>query len=370
MSTEVIEAILPFLSGTYANPHSSDHAAGWAASEAVERARERVAASLGADPDEIVFTSGATEANNIAILGAAEAVLAPGRIVVSAIDHKSVLGPARALARRGFELAVAPVKSDGIIDLAALRDLVDEHTVIVSIGGVNNEIGTVQPIRELASIVRERSNALIHTDATQALPWRAADVGSLGVDLASVSSHKVGGPKGIGALFVARNTAGRLQPVMHGGGQETGLRPGTLPTLLCVGFGAACNTLPDERQINQWRNTTADLLRLLREELPKLRLNGASLHRHPGNLNVMLPGVSADVLIAQLQPYLSISLGSACTSGIPEASHVLVALGLDSAETQSSFRISTSPTTSAAEIQEAARMITSRVISANLNLAL
>lgn len=355
----VIEEMLPFLSGVYANPHSDHHAAGWAASAAVERARGRIAAAMGAETDEIVFTGGATEANNIAILGAAEAAPRAGRIVVSAIDHKSVLGPARALAKRGFEVAVAPVDADGLVDLPALRKLLDGETVLVSIGIVNNEVGVVQPMSEIVSMVRDRSDALVHTDATQALPWRQADVDALGVDLASVSSHKAGGPKGIGALFVSRRASGRVHPVMHGGGQEAGLRPGTLPTMLCVGFGAACANLPDDRGIAEWQSTTAELLALMSAEIPGLRLNGAASPRHPGNLNVMLPGAEADIVVARLQPRLAVSLGSACTSGMPEPSHVLTAMGLTAPEAEASIRISTSPTTARTDVAEAAKLILS-----------
>ena len=242
----VVEAMQPYWSMMYGNPHSADHAYGWSADAAVETARGHIAALIGADADEIVFTSGATEANNIAVLGIARASPpARKRIVVSAIEHKCVLAAARAAADEGFEIITVPVGADGIVDPRAVAAVVDDRTALVSIMAINNEIGTVQPLPEIAALCAA-AGAVFHTDAAQALNALPIDVGTLGADLISMSAHKAYGPKGMGALFVRRNLHVRPKPIIHGGGQEGGLRSGTLPTPLCVGFGEACRILADE----------------------------------------------------------------------------------------------------------------------------
>lgn len=359
-STPVLQSVLsamsPYLTTHFANPHSEDHAAGWAASDAIERARAQVAAAMGAEPEEIYFTSGATEANNLAILGVAEAAAGRRKVIVGATEHKSVIGPARALARRGMELRVAPVDADGMIDLDALGRLIDDDTLLVSIGAVNNEIGTVQRLAAISALCHA-VGALLHSDVTQALSWKAIDVEAAGLDYASASAHKVGGPKGIGTLFVAAGAADRIAPIIFGGEQEGGLRPGTLPTPLCVGFGAACNELPDDNAVAQWRRVTARLLAGIRDAIPGIRLNGASDPRHPGNLNILMPEGDASAFVARLQPGLAVSRGSACTSGTPEPSHVLRAIGLSGAEAERSIRLSTGPGTTAAEVDVAIGMI-------------
>lgn len=359
-STPVVPAalteIIRCFSKTWANPHSGDHAEGWRASAEIEAARERIAITVGADAGEIVFTSGATEANNIALLGVeAAAAGAPRRIVTTAIEHKAVLAPARVLAERGWELVVVPVGPDGIVDVGALERAIAPGAALVSVGAVNNEIGTVQPLADIAPICH-RAGALFHTDAAQALAWRGIDVVESGVDLMSLSAHKAGGPKGVGALFVAHAARDRIRPVLHGGGQEGGLRPGTLPTPLCVGFGAACDALPDADGVAVWRVVTARLLSGLRSIWPELGVNGAAGAQHPGNLSVTLPGVEVDALIARLQPRVAVSRGSACTSGIAEPSHVLTAIGLDAHRAEATVRLSTGVATTADEVDEAIRL--------------
>jgi cysteine desulfurase len=360
-STPVVPAALAEIfhcfSETWANPHSEDHAEGWRASAEIEAARGRIAIAVGADAGEIVFTSGATEANNIALLGvAAAAPDAPRRIVTIAIEHKAVLAPARALAERGWELVVVPVGRDGIVDVGALESALAPGAALVSIGAANNEIGTVQPLADIAPICH-RAGALFHTDAAQALAWRGVDVVDSGVDLMSLSAHKAGGPKGVGALFVAHAARDRIWPVLHGGGQEGGLRPGTLPTPLCVGFGAACDALPDADGVAAWRAVTGRLLSGLRSIWPDLGVNGAAgAHHHPGNLSVTLPGVEVDALIARLQPRIAVSRGSACTSGFAEPSHVLTAIGLDAQRAEATVRLSTGVATTADEVDEAVRL--------------
>jgi cysteine desulfurase len=352
----VVAAMMPHLTEQFANPHADDHAAGWSAAAAIEGARAAVGKRIGADPDEIIFTSGATEANNLAILGIAAAA-PPGRnLVVSAIEHKAVLGPARELARRGYELRIAPVSHDGVADLKALSSMVDAETALVALMAVNNEIGTKQPVREAATICAQYG-ALLHVDAAQALAWMDLDVQDLGADLLSISGHKAGGPKGVGALYVRRDIRGRMTPLFFGGEQEGGLRPGTLPTPLCVGLGAACKERLSRAELDSWRSRTAALERDLITRIPGARINGGGSPRHPGCISVTLPGVDAEVLVTRLQPHVALSRGSACTSGIPEPSHVLRAIGLEANQIASTIRIGTTATTSPDEIEEALNAI-------------
>jgi cysteine desulfurase len=365
VSSAVVEAMAPYYSVGYANPHSDDHAAGWAAAEAVEVARRRVAGTIGADASELIFTSGATEANNLAILGAAAALGdRRGRIVVTAIEHKAVLAPARELARRGFDVVVVPVQRDGVLDIARTAEAIGDRAALVSVGAVNNEIGTVQDLAALADLARG-AGALFHSDATQALGWGAMEANAAGVDLASFSAHKVGGPKGVGALFVAGSARDRVEPIQFGGGQEDGLRPGTVPTPLCVGFGAACLRLPDAEAVQRWRAVTARLHEGLATAVPGLVLNGAPSPRHPGNLSLTMPGIEADALVARLQPHVAVSRGSACTSGIPEPSHVLRAIGLDARAAEATVRFSTGVGTTDDEVDRAIEHV-SRALSGML----
>lgn len=338
---------------SYANPHAVDHAAGWAASDAVENARAIVARRIGADADEIVFTSGATEANNLALLGLAEQAGARHRVIVSAIEHKCVLAPARELERRGFELVVAPVRTDGRIDPDEIAGLVDERTLLVSVMLVNNEIGIVQSVSTLAEACAAKG-ALLHSDAAQALAWMPMSVDGLGVDMLSLSAHKAGGPKGVGALYIRREQRHRFRPVIHGGEQEGGLRAGTVPTPLCVGMAEACQAAPTDEQLRAWRTLTARLWEGLQNCAPKPELIGAENGRHPGNLCLRFPGIDAERLVAVLQPDVAVARGSACTSGIPEPSHVLRAMGLSAAYCVETLRLSTAITTTESEIDAAA----------------
>lgn len=338
----VIEAMAAYWADQCGNPHATDHAAGWAADQAVEAARAHIAALIGAEPDEIVFTSGATEANNLAVLGIARAAPQGRRkIVVSAIEHKCVLAAARAAGADGFEIVVVPVGREGVIDPDDVARVVDDRTALVSVMAVNNEIGTVQPLREI-SVLCQVVGAVFHSDAAQALSVLPLDVVGLGADLMSLSAHKAYGPKGIGALYVRHGLSPRPRPIMYGGGQEGGLRPGTLPTPLCVGFGETCRVLAVERdddipRIGALRDRFMDRLRAI---MPDARINGRGSARHPGNLNVMFPGIEASLLLQRLQPNVAASTGSACTSGQPEPSHVLRAIGLTPTEADSCVRFS------------------------------
>ena len=355
----VVEAMQPYWSALYGNPHSADHAFGWSADAAVEMARGHIAALHGADPDEIVFTSGATEANNLAVLGIARASpVTRKRIVVSAIEHKCVLAAARAAADDGFEVTTVPVDSDGIVDPRVIAAVLDDRVALVSVMAINNEIGTVQPLSEIAALCAA-AGAVFHTDAAQALNALPMDVAALGVDLMSLSAHKAYGPKGIGALFVRRGLRVRPKPIIHGGGQEGGLRSGTLPTPLCVGFGEACRILASERggDVKRMCVLRDRFLAELLKTVPDLKLNGNQVVRHPGNLNLLFPSTDASVLLQHLHPHVAASTGSACTSGQPEPSHVLRAIGLSPDDANASIRFSIGRFTTEDEVDEAARHV-------------
>jgi cysteine desulfurase len=336
-----VDAMRPFWEVEFGNPHSTRHAFGWRADEAVQRARQSVADFIGADIDEIVFTSGATEANNLALLGLLANKNGEGkRVIVSAIEHKCVLQAARQLARAGYEIVIAPVGRDGVVDIEALSDLIDERAALVSIMTVNNEIGSIQPIEEISKLCQE-FHVTFHTDAAQAGSTMTLDANRIGVGLMSLSAHKLYGPKGIGALYVSRAIRHTLSPIIHGGGQEGGLRSGTLPTPLCVGFGAAVEAmrsrLSDDLVSNQINRKS--FLSVLNSSGVQFHINGAE-RGHFGNLNLRLPGVDADILLMNLQPRLAISTGAACSSGIPEPSHVLRAIGLTADQASECVRIS------------------------------
>jgi len=344
LDLRVFAAMRPFFESTMGlgNPHAVDHAYGWDADAAISRARDQVASLIGSDSDEVIFTSGATEANNLALLGAARAAASSRReIIVSAIEHKCVLAVARALVDEGFTLHVVPVTPDGVVDLDALARLIGSNTALVSVMAVNNETGVVQPVARIGELCRS-AGALFHSDAAQALAVARIDVDSWNVDFLSLSSHKAYGPKGIGALYVRRQRRLQLRPIMFGGGQEDGLRPGTLPTPLCVGFGAACQILASEREaeIKRTHRLRDRLLEQLRAEIPDLEVNGTLIDRHPGNLNVRVPGIEAELLLAAARSKLAAATGSACASGTTEPSHVLTAMGLSGAQAAESIRLS------------------------------
>lgn len=360
-STPIDEVVLEeMLSAGFGNPHSNQHAVGWRASALVERAREDVAELIGAQADEIFFTSGATEANNLAILGVRRAKEhGRGTIVTSSIEHKSVLASCEALAlEHGFERSVVQPDSHGLISEAALaRAAAPNQTALISIGMVNNEIGVIQ---DLSALRQAAGAALLHCDAAQAPEAMAMSKTADLCDLMSLSAHKMRGPMGIGALYIARQAQRHIAPILYGGDQQGGIRPGTLPVHLCVGMGAACRSAAknanDRLRIGSLRD---EFLLRLRELGLAFELNGPRdfSRRHPGNANLLLPGVDAEQLIALLQPKLAISTGSACTSGTMEPSHVLTALGLNHDEASSSLRVSLGYHNTADEIAEAAQML-------------
>ena len=359
----VADALIPYLTRDFGNAASRTHAFGWKASEAVESAREQLAALIGADPREIVFTSGATESNNLALRGAALALRERGDHIVSCVtEHRAVLDPLAELVREGFRVTRLPVRSDGLLDLAELEAALEPRTVLISIMHANNEIGVLQDLAAIGRLARAR-DIVLHSDAAQSVGKVPVDVRQLGVDLLAFTAHKLYGPKGVGALYVRRRRPPlRLVPLLHGGGHEGGLRSGTLPVALCVGFGEACRIagaeLADEAaRVAALRDA---LLARLQSALEGVELNGHAEQRLPGNLNVSFAGVEAEALLLAT-PEVALSTGSACTSSKPEPSHVLRALGLDAMRALASVRFGVGRFTTAAEIDAAAQALARQV---------
>lgn len=356
----VLACMLPWFTESFGNPHSVEHAMGRAAEAAVEQAREHVAALIAAEPREIVFTSGATESNNLAIKGVARFAArsggerAPRRIVTVTTEHKCVLQSAADLAEEGFVPVVLPVGGDGLLDPEALRAALDQPTLLVSVMAVNNETGVIQDLRALAAIAHAAA-ALFHTDAAQAAGKVPLDVAAQGIDLLSISGHKLYGPKGIGALYVRRRPRVRLQPLFSGGGQERGFRSGTVPAPLAVGLGEACRIAAGEmgREADRLAQLRDSLLGQLRAALPALVVNGSRERRIPGNLNLTFPAAGAAAIMAAA-PMLCLSTGSACSSAAVEPSYVLRALGLSDEQAARTLRIGLGRFTSAADVDYAA----------------
>ena len=341
----VLAKMAPYWGQAFGNAHSNDHIIGWRANEAVFEAAKSVADLIGATPSEIIFTSGATEANNLALMGLARRSSPERRrILVSAIEHKCVLAAARALSERhDFIVETIPVDGEGLIDLNRLESRLDSTVLVVSVMAVNNEVGTIQNIPSIAALVQPHG-ALLHCDAAQA-PC-AMDVSSLAshTDLISLSGHKIYGPQGIGALYIRQALHGQIEPLIYGGGQQEGLRSGTVPMPLCVGVGAAAELVAgpeaqNERQrIGQLRD---EFVVCLQGDDSFICVNGAlEENRHPGNANIRFDGFDARDILGSLQPLLAASTGAACTSGIPEPSHVLHAMGLTEEQSNSSIRFS------------------------------
>lgn len=326
----VLEAMLPYFHVNPANPSNPYHPLGRRADDAVASARQQIAELIGADEDEIIFTSGATESNNLAIFGMVAAAERFGRhrIITTAIEHKSVLAPCQWLSERGFEVVALPVDSTGHVDLDALRMALKEPTLLVSIQIANNEIGTIQHIHEISQIVHE-AGTLLHCDSAQAVGKIPVLVRDMNIDLLSISAHKMYGPKGIGALYVQRAVRRLLQPILHGGAQERGLRAGTLNVPAIVGFGEACRLcrLEMHEEAVRVQALRDQFERHLLELLPDVQRNGDLTCRLPNNSSITLPSTDADALLLNL-PDIALSTGSACTSGALEPSHVLQAIGV------------------------------------------
>lgn len=358
---QVLERMIPWLSYNYGNPASSSHSYGWDAEEAVEQARRQVARLVGADPREIIWTSGATEANNLALKGAAQFYSTRGRHIVTVkTEHKAVLDTCRDLERQGFEVTYLDVRPDGLLDHGVFEAALREDTILASVMHVNNEIGVIQNIADLGDICRTH-NVIFHVDAAQSAGKVPVDLQALNVDLMSFSAHKVYGPKGIGALYIRRKPRIRLQAQIHGGGHERGFRSGTLATHQIVGMGEAY-----------------DLARLLLEDdalriqalherlwqglckIEQIHLNGDPVHRVPHNVNISVDHVEGEALIMALQG-LAVSSGSACTSASLEPSYVLKALGHSDERAHSSLRISLGRFTTPDDIDAAVDIITKQV---------
>jgi len=352
----VLDAMLPFLTQQYANP-SSPHQPGRRAAAALRAVHRQVQASLGAQNHaEIVFTSGATEANHLAIIGTATASMRPcaDHIVTTAVEHKSVLAACDQLAAAGYSVSTVPVNRDGLVDPADIAAALTPRTILVSVMHANNEIGTIQPIADIAAVTRHHG-VLLHVDAVQAIGAIDVNVSSLGVDLLTISAHKIYGPKGIGALYIRRGTPLRPQ---YTGSQEHGIRAGTVNLAGAVGLAEALRILaierePDAQRVARLRDRLRD--RLL-AALPHAHINGSREHRLPGNLSLTIPGIDATDLIDAL-PDLAISAGSACTSGQGEPSHVLTAIGHDRSGARATIRLSLGRYTRHSDIEYATHRI-------------
>ncbi|AHJ26982.1 IscS subfamily cysteine desulfurase [Nodularia spumigena CS-584] len=361
----VLAAMIPYFTEHFGNPSSIGHVYGWEAEAAVKQAREILAAAINATPEEIVFTSGATEGNNLAIKGVAEAYFSQGQhIITVATEHSAVLDPCTYLKSLGFDITVLPVQPDGIIDLNELKKAFRPETILVSVMAANNEIGVLQPLAEIGEMCREK-NIIFHTDAAQAIGKIPLDVQTMKVDLMSLTAHKVYGPKGIGALYVRRrNPRVQIAPQQHGGGHERGMRSGTLYTPQIVGFGKAVEIALATQETENQR--LIELRQRLWEQLSQLsgvHLNGHPTQRLAGNLNISVEGVDGAALLLGLQPVMAVSSGSACSSTSTAPSHVLTALGRSEKLAYAAVRFGIGRFNTAEEIDTVAQQVISTVQS-------
>ena len=356
----VCAAMEPYSREVYANPHSNSHLAGIGAGQAVNKARSQIAQAINADPRAVIFTSGATEANNLAIQGLVQAAPSNKRgIITLETEHASVLETVTAMGAEGVPITVLPVQPSGQIDLNMLEEHITGATLLVTVMHVNNETGTVQPIGEIARLCH-RKDVLFHSDCAQSLGKLPIDVGEIGGDLLTLSAHKAYGPKGIGSLYISKNAQGAIKPVVYGGGQELGIRPGTLPVPLCVGFGMACQIIAEELEDDMQRierlaeKFTAGIF----QAYPSARINGSPdmCHRVPGIFNLHFPGKSSDEWLNAFEGLL-VSSGSACHSDTVEPSRTLLAYGLSVPEADSSLRFGLGRFTTEFEIEAALEII-------------
>ncbi|HYB96421.1 MAG TPA: aminotransferase class V-fold PLP-dependent enzyme [Vicinamibacterales bacterium] len=355
VDARVLEAMLPFFTEKFGNAASKQHQYGWDAQDAVDRARKQLASLIGAGTKDIVFTSGATEANNLAIKGAAAARRGERNHLVTVVtEHRAVLDPMASLERDGWQVTALPVASSGLVDLVALSEAVTERTAVVSVMAANNEIGVLQPIKEAAAIAHAKG-AWFHTDAVQAVGKIPFDVAGLDVDLASMTAHKIYGPKGVGALYVNRRRV-TLAPQLDGGGHERGLRSGTLNVPGIVGFGRAAEICRLEMagESARIRDLRDRLLTRLRESVPGITVNGTMVERLPGNLNVSFDDVDGEALLVSLDD-VAVSSGAACTQAEP--SHVLMALGRTKDRALASLRFGIGRGTTAGDVDYAAAKV-------------
>jgi len=358
----VVEAMAPYWTEKFGNPHSRNHFYGWEAEDAVEIAREHVANLIGATAKEVIFTSGATESNNLAIKGVAKFYGdKKNHIITCVTEHKCVLETCRSLQQDGFDVTYLHVQENGLIDLDVLKAAITDKTLLVSIMAVNNEIGVIQPLKEIGQMCRD-NKVFFHTDAAQAVGKIPLDVEAMNIDMLSISAHKMYGPMGMGALFVRRRPRVRLVPLIHGGGQERSMRSGTLPTPLVVGFGVACELALKEmgQETERLRGYQAKLFEGLKARIPEIYLNGDLDHRIPGNLNISFSYVEGEGLMMGLKD-LGVSSGSACTSASLEPSYVLRALGVEEELAHTSLRLGLGRFTTEDDIDYAIERISKEV---------
>ncbi|MDJ0902548.1 MAG: aminotransferase class V-fold PLP-dependent enzyme [Xenococcus sp. MO_188.B8] len=361
----VLEAMLPYFSERFGNPSSTTHLYGWEAESAVKQARITIAEAINATPEEIIFTSGATEANNLAIKGVAEAYFSQGKhIITVATEHRAVLDPCKYLQTLGFTITYLPVQPDGLIDLEQLRAAIRPETILVSVMAANNEIGVIQPLAQIGQICRERG-VLFHSDAAQAIAKIPLDVEQMNIDLMSLTAHKVYGPKGTGALYVRRrNPRVTIASQIQGGGQERNIRSGTLYTPQIVGFGKAIELgldlmASEQEYLLQLREKLWSLL----NQLPGIELNGHPTQKLAGNLNVSIERVDGTALMLGLQPTVALSSGSACSAASTKPSHVLTALGREEKLAHASIRFGIGRFNTIAEIETVGKTVVSVITS-------
>ncbi|MCH9754101.1 MAG: IscS subfamily cysteine desulfurase [Alphaproteobacteria bacterium] len=358
MDKRVLDVMLPYFTEKFGNPHSRSHSMGWETGDAIEVARKQVADVIGANPKEIVFTSGATESNNLAIKGAAQFYKdQKNHIITVKTEHKCVLDACRNLEQLGFEITYLPVNEEGLLDLNLLKLAIKEKTLMVSVMAVNNEIGVLQPIKEIGAICRE-NGVLFHTDAAQAFGKIPLDVEDMKIDLLSISGHKIYGPKGVGALYVRRKPRVRLEPLINGGGQERGFRSGTLPTPLIVGLGEAAKIAKDTMQEDYQRTKKLSdkFCSKILDSIPDVFLNGSREMRWPGCINISFAYIEGESMILAIKE-LAVSSGSACTSASLEPSYVLRALGVEEELAHTSIRFGIGRFTTEEELDYAISML-------------
>ena len=350
---KILEKMIPYFTENFGNPHSNNHQFGRSANNAIENAREDIANLINAEPSEIIFTSGATESNNLAIKSIARYHLEKDcQIITCKTEHKCVLESCHELETDGFKVSYLDVDEDGLINLEELENLLKQKKALVSIMHANNEIGVLQPIKEIGELCK-KYNSIFHSDVAQSIGTQTIDVSDMNIDTLSISAHKIYGPKGIGALFISNSIKNTLRPLMSGGGQEMGLRSGTQSPALCVGLGEACKDISVNRDkyVQHFKELKSVLLSGLIASKFEFNINGSVEKRIPNNLNISIAGKVSEQLF-NFMPHIALSSGSACTSGTIERSHVLSAMKLPDNRIDGSFRISTGRNTTKDEVKE------------------
>ena len=355
---KILEKMIPYFTENFGNPHSNNHQFGRSANSAVDNARENVANLINAEPSEIVFTSGATESNNLAIKSIARYHLEKDcQIITCKTEHKCVLESCHELETDGFKVTYLDVDEDGLINLEELENLLKQKKALVSIMHANNEIGVLQPIKEIGELCK-KYNSIFHSDVAQSIGTQTIDVSDMNIDALSISAHKIYGPKGIGALFISNSIKNTLRPLMSGGGQEMGLRSGTQSPALCVGLGEACKMIQENIDdfVLHYKKLKSCLLTELVNGKFEFNINGSVEKRVPNNLNIAIAGKVSEQLF-NFMPHIALSSGSACTSGTIERSHVLSSMKLQDHRIDGSFRISFGRSTTKEELKELVSII-------------